>query len=126
MTSQKGDTAVYLLYSYIRVCSILRKSQITEDQIKATPFVFTDISEQIIARQIIKFTETIEFVADKMTINGLCFYLYNLSIKLSSNYNRYQINGNEDTPTRIKLIYATKILMERCFYLLGIQTIDKI
>jgi arginyl-tRNA synthetase len=126
MTSQKGDTAVYLLYSYIRVCSILRKSQISEEEIKATPFEFTDPSELIIARQIVKFVETIVFVADKMVMNGLCFYLYNLANKLSSNYNRYQINNNEKTAQRIKLIYATKLLMERCFYILGIETVDKI
>lgn len=105
---------------------MLRKSQLTEEQIKDSAFEFTDPSEIIIARQIIKFTETIEFVADKMTINGLCFYLYNLANKLSSNYNKYQINNNEHTPVRVKLIYATKILMEKCFYLLGIQTVDKI
>ena len=34
MTSQKGDTAVYLMYSYIRICSILRKSGISEEELK--------------------------------------------------------------------------------------------
>ena len=33
MTSQKGDTAVYLLYSYIRLCSILKKSGLEEAEI---------------------------------------------------------------------------------------------
>lgn len=126
MTSQKGDTAVYLLYSYIRVCSILRKSELSEDDIKGSLFEFTDPCEQALARQIIKFAETIEFVADKMNINGLCFFLYNLATKLSSNYNKYQINNNENSSMRIKLIYAVKILMEKCFYLLGIETLEKI
>lgn len=126
MTSQKGDTAVYLLYSYIRVCSILRKSELSEDDIKGSPFEFTDPCEQALARQIIKFAETIEFVADKMTINGLCFFLYNLATKLSSNYNKYQINNNENSSMRIKLIYAVKILMEKSFHLLGIETLEKI
>ena len=50
MTSQKGDTAVYLLYSYIRVCSILRKSELSEDDIIGSPFEFTDPCEQALAR----------------------------------------------------------------------------
>lgn len=50
MTSQKGDTAVYLLYSYIRVCSILRKSELSEDDIKGSLFEFTDPCEQALAR----------------------------------------------------------------------------
>ena len=61
-----------------------------------------------------------------MNINGLCFFLYNLATKLSSNYNKYQINNNENSSMRIKLIYAVKILMEKCFYLLGIETLEKI
>lgn len=30
----KGDTAVYLLYSYARICSMIRKSGLTEEQLK--------------------------------------------------------------------------------------------
>lgn len=38
MTSQKGDTAVYLLYSYIRLASILKKSGFEIEDIKRGPF----------------------------------------------------------------------------------------
>ncbi len=49
MTSQKGDTAVYLMYSYIRLSSIVRKSGLTEEQLKEGDFTFTDESEKILA-----------------------------------------------------------------------------
>lgn len=120
MTSQKGDTAVYLLYSYIRLCSILRKSGISEEEIQKADFHFTDPAELSIARHIVKFYETIEFAADKMALNYICFYLYSLSTKISSAMNKYYINNNENTKERVKLIFATKLVMKKCFDLLGI------
>ena len=67
-----------------------------------------------------------EFAADKMALNYLCAFLYNLSTKVSSSINKYFINNNENTVQRVKLIYATKLIMKKGFDLLGIQTVEKI
>lgn len=93
---------------------------------KKTLFEFTDPAEYAIARHLIKFNENLELAAEKMSLNTLCNYLYNLATKISSAINKYFIIGNESTPQRIKLIYAAKITMEKCFYLLGIQTVEKL
>ena len=39
MTDFKGNTAVYLFYSYTRICSILKKSEIPEEK-------FTELIKQ--------------------------------------------------------------------------------
>lgn len=33
MLANNGNTAVYCIYSYVRVCSILRKADLTEDKL---------------------------------------------------------------------------------------------
>lgn len=126
MTSQKGDTAVYLLYSYIRLVSILKKSGVDFEEMKKSSFEFTDPAEYSIARHLVKFNENLDFASEKMSLNTLCNYLYNLATKISSAINKYFIIGNENTAQRIKLIYAAKLTMEKCFYLLGIQTVEKL
>lgn len=126
MTCQKGDTAVYLMYSYIRVCSILRKSGLSEEEIRKGEFKFTDDYEKVLARHIVQFVDMIEYVQQNLALNFICNYLYHFSKKIASGYKRYQILNNEHTMTRIQLIYAVKIMMEKCFFLLGIKTIDKI
>ena len=49
MLCQKGDTAIYLMYSYIRLCSILRKSKFSDEEILKGSFEFTHESERILA-----------------------------------------------------------------------------
>ena len=126
MCSQKGDTAVYLIYSYIRLCSILRKSGKSDEEIKAAPFEFTHAEERQLARHIAKFDETIELVVENLTLNRLCEFLYNLARKVAEAYSAYKILNNEDSLNRLKLILITRDMMKKCFFLLGIQTIDRI
>ena len=117
---------MYLMYSYIRICSILRKSGMTEEELKKEDFVFTDEYEKELAAHIVQFVDMIDYVQQHLALNFICNYLYNLSKKVASGYKKYQILGNENTQQRLKLIFVIKVVMEKCFYLLGIKTIDKI
>ena len=115
------------MYSYTRVCSILRKSGFKEEEFLKDDFEFTDEYEKVLAGHLVKFTETIEYVAsDKLALNHLCNYLYNLATKVSAGYKKYKINNNENSLNRVRLMYCIKKVMEKCFYLLGIETINKI
>jgi arginyl-tRNA synthetase len=125
MLNQKGDTAVYLMYSYIRICSILRKIG-DEKDLKGQTFEFTDDAERLMARQLIRFVETLDMAQNKLQINKICDYLYTLSTRVAEAYNLYKVLNNEHTQKRVLLILAVKLMMEKCFFLLGIKTIDRI
>ena len=126
MLSQKGNTAVYLMYSYIRVCSIIRKLPQTESEAKPVQFQFTHEAEKQLARQLIRFPETLDMTQDKLQINRICDFLYLLAVRVAEAYGQYKVLNNEHTAVRSLLIVAVKKMMEKCFYLLGIKTIDKI
>lgn len=126
MVSQKGDTAVYLMYSYIRLCSILRKCGIKEEELKAEPFEFTHEQERLVARHLVKFSEALEIVVDQLTLNRLCEFVYDLASKIAESYPKYKILNNEHSKQRLKLILIAKLMMEKCFHLLNLKTIDKI
>lgn len=126
MLNQKGDTAVYLMYSYIRICSIIRKMGVDEEELKKKKFVFTDEAEKLMARQLIRFPETLDMTQEKLQINKICDFLYVLAVRVAEAYNLYKVLNNENTNTRILLILAVKKMMEKCFHLLGIRTIDRI
>jgi arginyl-tRNA synthetase len=80
MLSSKGDTAVYLLYSYIRLCSILRNSGFSEEEIKSGEFKFTDDYEKVLASHIVGFSEMIDYVSSKkLALNFICNYLFILA-----------------------------------------------
>ena len=115
------------MYSYTRICSILRKSGFSEEELLKEEFKFTDEYEKVLAGHLVKFSETIEFVvSDKLALNFLCNYLYGLATKVAKGYKKYKIINNEDSMNRVRLIYCIKKIMEKCFYLLGIDTINKI
>lgn len=130
MLNQKGNTAVYLMYSYIRVCSIIRKldkvKSGTETETQPPKFEFTDEAEKQLARQMIRFPETLDMAQDKLQINRICDFLYLLAVRVAEAYGQYKVLNNEHTLIRIQLIKAVKKMMDKCFYLLGINTIDKI
>ena len=126
MLNQKGDTAVYLMYSYIRVCSIIRKMGKIEEQVKEKQFAFTHEAEKLLVRQMIRFPETLDTAQKKLQINRICDFLYTLAVRVAEAYGQYKVLDNPNTHSRILLILAVKKMMEKCFYLLGIKTIDRI
>lgn len=126
MLNQKGNTAVYLLYSYIRLCSIIRKSGLSEADLTAQDFAFTHDYERVLLRQCVKFSETLNIVITELAINRLCDYIYALACRIAEGYNVYKVLNNEQTRQRVAMIFICKKVMEKCFDLLAIKTINKI
>jgi arginyl-tRNA synthetase len=49
MLTPIGDTAVYLIYSYARVCSVIKKSGLTKEDLEKGEFKFTQDHEKKLA-----------------------------------------------------------------------------
>lgn len=77
------------MYSYIRLCSILNKSGLTEEELKKDEFKFTDDYERVLARHLIQFVDMIDYVQSNLALNFLCNYLYLFAKKISSGYKKY-------------------------------------
>lgn len=127
MTEPKGDTAIYLLYSYARLCSIIRKSGVEAEALRdITNFKVTDPAEISLLSHLAKFTDMIEVTAHELALNKLCAYTYQLACIISSAYGKYKIIGNEHTLNRVVTIEIVRITMEKCLHLLGITPLEKI
>jgi len=68
MLDPKGNTAIYLIYAYVRMCSIIRKSGFTSEQItelaKKKPFVITHPEERNLAALLIRFYDVVNESVD--------------------------------------------------------------
>jgi arginyl-tRNA synthetase len=127
MLSPKGNTAVYLLYSYARINSIIEKSGIEVDKLKnAANVKITDDYETVILAHVAKFCEVILGVADELNLNRLCAYLYEFSGIIASGYKKYKILGNEHTLHRVQILYVARMVFDQCFFLLGLKPLKKI
>eukprot|EP00331_Platyophrya_macrostoma_P026050 CAMPEP_0176452118 /NCGR_PEP_ID=MMETSP0127-20121128/28314_1 /TAXON_ID=938130 /ORGANISM="Platyophrya macrostoma, Strain WH" /LENGTH=594 /DNA_ID=CAMNT_0017840449 /DNA_START=44 /DNA_END=1828 /DNA_ORIENTATION=+ len=130
MLDPKGNTAVYLLYAYARLCSIIRKSGMTEAEIEkavnSTGFKITHEHEAVLATCILRFPETIEMAVDELALHKITDFLYDIAVKVAEGYNKYKIVGDENQTTRILLCEAIRKIMKQAFYLVGIEPLDKI
>eukprot|EP01080_Neovahlkampfia_damariscottae_P002982 gene2982-4992_t len=125
MLDYRGNTAVYLIYAYARLCSILRKSSFNED-FKTESINITHQSEKNLIIHILKFGETIENVLTKLQPHLLCEYLYELSLLFTSFHRDCRVIGDKNESSRLRICYVTKITMKKCFDLLGMETLEKL
>ncbi|KAL3615381.1 hypothetical protein CASFOL_041042 [Castilleja foliolosa] len=106
MLSDKGNTAVYLLYAHARICSIIRKSGKDIEILKKTgtlDLVHSD--ERTLGLHILRFTETVEEACTNRLPNVLCEYLYNLSEHFTRFYTNCQgggINGGGESAVTLR------------------------
>jgi arginyl-tRNA synthetase len=123
MLDYRGNTAVYLIYAYARICSILRKSNLNIETFEVD---IQHESEKNLVIHILKFPEVIEIVLFNLNIHLLCEYVYELSLMFTSFHRDCKVLGSEHEMSRLKICHVTKITMKKCFDLLGMETLEKL
>ena len=98
MLDPKGNTAIYLIYAYVRMCSIVRKSGLTSEQIhqlaKNKPFRITHPDERDLAAMLIKFYDILNDAVDELAINKVTDFIHEVCVKVQENYKKYRIVGD--------------------------------
>lgn len=126
----KGDTGVYLLYMYVRLCSILRKGGYDEkklEEVVDTTELSLETPEEIgLALLLLRLPEYVDSVFSDLQINKICNMLYDMSCKIGEFYHNNKVLGDEKEKPRILLIELTRKVMKTLFDLLGMKTIEKI
>jgi len=126
----KGDTGVYLLYMYVRLCSILRKGGYDEERLaevaKEAELNLETPEEVNLGLLLLRLPEYIDGVFNDLQINKICNMLYDISTQIGSFYANNKVLGDEKELPRILLIELTRKVMKTLFNLLGMDTIDKI
>jgi arginyl-tRNA synthetase len=127
MLDPKGNTAVYLFYNYVRICSVYRKFNINDEGLQKlidTEFIkITHPKEKALISHILKFNDVIDDLLDDLAINKLTDYVYGIACKFSEFYEECKIGGD---PSRILIVELTKRFMTLSFDLLGMTPIEKI
>ncbi|XP_024533648.1 arginine--tRNA ligase, cytoplasmic isoform X1 [Selaginella moellendorffii] len=127
MLDVRGNTAVYLLYAYARIRSIIRKSGKSIDELKENgAIVLTHPDERALGLFLIQFSEVVEDAVTRLLPNTLCEYLYNLSENFTRFYTSCKVNGSPEETSRLLLCEATAIVMKQCFKLLGITPLERL
>ncbi|EFJ37526.1 hypothetical protein SELMODRAFT_76727 [Selaginella moellendorffii] len=127
MLDIKGNTAVYLFYAYARVCSIIRKSGRSIDEIKQIcELVVEHPHERSLGLHLIQFTETVEDSISRLLPSTLCDYLYTLSELFTQFYTSCKVNGSLQEASRLLLCEAARLIMKQGLELLGLTPLERL
>ncbi len=119
----EGNTAAFILYAYVRIQSILKKSNQTANITACS--TLSHQSEIDLMLKINQFAETIDKVAKDLMPNRLCDYLYQLAECFNGFFRDCPVIGDPQEAARIALAQATAIILAQGLSLLGIETLTR-
>lgn len=126
----RGNTGVYLLYMYVRICSIIKKAGYEGETLDALlqdgVINITTPNEKALALQVLRFPEYLDMVWQDNQINRICDMLYDLSVKIGEFYSQDKVIGSDEEKSRVILLEVTRKVMKQTFDLLGMKTIQRI
>lgn len=125
-TNFHGNSAIYLLYNYARINSILAKAKYESD---FDDYCFNEDIEFSIIKDLYNFKEIILSLVETKESIILTNYLYSLTQKFARYYENVSIlKETDDRPrnSRLALIRALKIVLENGMKILGVTPLERI
>ena len=124
--SFEGNTGPYILYTIVRIKSILNKSEgfNAENSILAPQ----SESERGLMLQLSKFNEVIELSFRDRAPHKICEFIYELSNNFNKFYNDTRILSEEDESKKaswLSLINLVKNVLEQGLDLLGMESVER-
>lgn len=131
--SFEGNTGPYILYTIVRIKSILNKykengRQVTEKGVEKKILPAKGVSEKALMLQLSKYNEVIENGFAETAPHKICQYIYELANAFNSFYHDTKILSEEDPAVKdsyIGLITLTRRTLEICIGLLGIEAPER-
>lgn len=121
-----GNTAVFLLYSYVRVAGIKRRLNVQiAELLKTEKIRLKHPSEIDLGLHIAQFNEALEAMDKELLPNRLTDYLYGLAEKFNAFYRDCTVENTPEQNSRLLLCEAAARTMEKGLNLLGVQTVSK-
>ena len=122
-TSFEGNTGPYILYTIVRIKSILsRYAEEGKNPEEGMIQCAVNASEKNLMLELSRFNSIIEPAFEEKAPHRICSYIYDLANAFNSFYHETRILGEEDEEKKrswIRLLTLTKEVLETCIDLLG-------
>ncbi len=126
MLKFEGNTAAFLLYAFVRIQGIKRKSG--QDMTKLVQEASIELShsaEVQLALHLCQFEEILLLVARDLLPNRLADYLYVLAEKFNAFYRDCRVEGVSEESSRLLLCEAAGLVLKKGLELLGLKTAQR-
>ncbi len=117
----EGDTGPYILYSYARASSILRKTK------NRDKFEILDLEDKEIelVKKILQFPEAVFHSYTLLNPSIIANYSYQLSKSFNEFYHACPVIGSEQEAFRLALTEAFRQVLRNAFSLLGVKLLEE-
>jgi arginyl-tRNA synthetase len=122
----EGNTAVFLLYAYVRINGIKRKTGAKmEEVLKNHKIALSHPSEMALGIHLARFGEMIEILARDLLPNRLTDYLYELAEKFNAFFRDCRVEGSAEEGSRLMLSELTARVLKQGLEILGLETVER-
>ena len=121
-TSFEGNTGPYILYTIVRIKSILSKYAKEKKAVNTVILPAANESEKALMLEVVKFNSVVENAFEEKAPHKICAYTYDLSNAFNHFYHETKILSEEDEARRaswIKLLELVQKVLETSIELLG-------
>ena len=130
-TSFEGNTGPYILYTIVRIKSILSKYEAKGGDISALKDAImpaVNAGQKNLMLSLAKFNATIESAYEESAPHKICAYIYELANAFNGFYHDTKILSEENEELKksyISLLVLTKEILEACIDMLGFSAPDR-
>ena len=128
-TSFEGNTGPYILYTIVRIKSILNKYHgLGKDESGAVIGAAHSKSEKDLMLELSKFNAVMESAFEETAPHKICSYIYDLANAFNSFYHGTKIMSEENETVQksyIRLLELTKSVLETCIEVLGFSAPER-
>ncbi|MEO2262663.1 arginine--tRNA ligase [Lachnospiraceae bacterium HCP28S3_F9] len=128
-TSFEGNTGPYILYTIVRIKSILNKYQAEGKALDGLQIEAAhNDSEKALMLETLKYNEVIENAFEEMAPHKICAFIYDLANAFNRFYHETKILAEENESVQksyVALLVLTKQVLESCIDVLGFEAPER-
>ena len=128
-TSFEENTGPYILYTIVRIKSILNKYQAAGHSLEGLQVAGAQSeSEKALMLEAVKYNEVMENAFEELAPHKICAYIYDLANAFNRFYHETKILAEEDETKQksyIALLKVTKEILEDCIDVLGFEAPER-
>ncbi len=122
----EGNTALFLLYSYVRIMGIKKRTGVDISKVMKNHHIeLKHPSEIALGLHLLRFGEVLNMVEIDLLPNRLTDYLYQLASRFNAFFRDCHVAGTKEEGARLLLCEVTAKILKQGLYLLGIKTVDR-
>ncbi len=128
-TSFEGNTGPYILYTIVRIKSILNKYTVEGNKLDGLCIAGADSGgEKALMLEAAKYNDVMTVAYEELAPHKICAYIYDLANAFNRFYHETKILAQEDTKKKesyIALLILVKEILEACIDVLGFEAPER-